>query len=371
MFRIISLRPIIALSTVLMIPLAACSGGGGMSSSGVTASIPIMPQPAQSSSASTTFRVVIPASYARNVITQSITPKYISAGIMSLQIAVTNPSGVVTPFNFDTTASAPGCTTDLTGNVTCVETVNVPIGSDIFTVTSYAGAGETGAKLSTGSITQTIVASQANSVNFTLNGIVAKLTISALSSSISGNHGAKSDGITLTAFDAANYAIIGSATYSVPITLAADATSAPHVVFSKTTIATPADTQNLTLTYDGTYPLSTSNIITVTASASGLTSVSTTIALNPPPLPVSSVNPFSFTAAGQSQTANITEADYSGTWTFNSASCPTNVVTVSTTLTSTTLNSQGAGQCSVIVSDSFGNQITVPVTVTLTTFTVN
>ena len=353
-----------------MIPLAACSGGGGMSSPSVTASIPNTNQPVASGLVSTTLRFVVPSSYTRSVSPQSISPKYISSGIMSLQIAVTDPNGVVTPFNFDTTATAPGCTTDIAGNVTCVESVNVSVGADVFNVTSYAGAGETGAKLSTGFIAQSIVASQANSVNFTLNGIVASISISPITSSVYGNNGPQTDGITLKAFDAANYAIIGSATYSSPITLAI-VPSSPNVTLSKTTIATPADTQNLSLTYNGPFPFNANNTITVTASASGVPSVSTNVIVSPPPLPISSVNPFVFTAAGQSLTSNIRETNYSGTWTFDSTSCPTNVVTVSTTPSSVTLNSQGAGKCSVTISDSFGNNTTIPISVTLTTFTVN
>lgn len=347
--------------------LNACSSGAGIGS----------PVPSGSTAASVTkaavsFKIVLAAAPASPGLNPaSVRPLYLSPNTASLKIAVTDPSSAVTNLTFDVTGTSAGCATS-SGVITCVETGSIPVGPDSFAVTAFSGAGETGSQLSTATLAQTIVPGTANTVNLTLDGIVSSLRVAFAGgvSSVNGNHGSKTIGLSVSPLDASGALIFGSAAFTQPVALAADATSAQHVTFSKATLASPADASGLNFVYDGTYPLSQ---IVVTASATGATSASATLAVNAPPLPALSPTALTFVATGSSyaRTLTVSESDYSGSWT-PSSNCA-NVAAVTTTISPALFNVRpnAAGTCSITIADSYGNASSVPVSVTVTSFTVN
>ncbi|TAM91067.1 hypothetical protein EPN42_04925 [bacterium] len=165
------------------------------------------------------FRIVIPQT--------GITPKYVSSGSKSASIAVNNGKPQVVP-----------CTT------TCNATVLAPIGTDTFAVSLYDDTTAKGHLLSTGSLTQAVVAGQANTVNISFNGVIASLAISATPNLIPGT--TASVPITVTAKDAAGYTIVG--TYTTPVSLTNSDTSGD----TQLTPSSISDSSTpITLTYNG------------------------------------------------------------------------------------------------------------------------
>jgi hypothetical protein len=66
----------------------------------------------------------------------------------------------------------------------CSAQVLAPVGSDSFAVNLYDGTNAGGKLLSTGTLTQTIVIDQANTVSVTFNGVVASLSVVLTPSSV-------------------------------------------------------------------------------------------------------------------------------------------------------------------------------------------
>jgi len=72
--------------------------------------------------------------------------------------------------------------------------------------------------------------------------------------------------------------------------------------------------------------------------------------------------------AGISQTVSASEGNYSGAFSASSATCP-GIATIALQPGSTTVfvvTPAGAGSCSFLVSDSFGQSKAIPITVTTT-----
>lgn len=199
------------LSLLTLLALAACGGGAG--SSIPTAGSAAQPQ---LQNVAVQFSISIPAAVGK-------VPQYISSATKSAQITVTPAGG---------TALSPvvlACTT------TCQGTVPAPVGSDNFAVALYDQLGAAGNTLSSGSATQTILAGQANAVNLTFGGVVAKIAIALGATSVTGSG---STAVTVTARDAASQTIVGSASYVNPITLTNSDTSGAATL-STTSVTSP------------------------------------------------------------------------------------------------------------------------------------
>jgi len=226
---------------------AGCGGSGG-------STVPAK-SPAQTpASMMVAFRIVLPttASNARRRL-----PRYVSASTHSAAITAAPGGG---------SAGAPvivNCTTVCTGQIAAA------VGSDTFTVTLYDAQNAVGNLLSTGTLTQTIVQNQANSVNVTLDGVVASLTV-ALNPAAVTEGTAATVAVTVNALDADGNTIVGPGIYAnasgSPLTVAlvdSDGSGATHLSLSSLT----APTSGITLSYNG----ATIPSPTITASAAGAT----------------------------------------------------------------------------------------------------
>lgn len=221
--------------------LSAC--GGGPASRSVPASALNGPATAQ-------FSITVPKASAQSP-AASRKPLYISPNAQSASIAV----GALTPVVVNLTPSSPGCSTG-SGGTTCTVEVTAPIGSDTFTVQLFSQANAAGSLLAAGSVTQAIVAGPNNSVNVTLNGVVASVAI-ALANPSPAVGMAATIPVTVTAKDSTGATILGAGNYSPAITLT-DSDTSGHTKLSTTTVASPGT--SVTLSYDGSSAVTSATI---------------------------------------------------------------------------------------------------------------
>ena len=196
--------------------LAACSGGNGGSIA--------PPRPVAAPTAPThtkvnvSFNILVPG---RSTTMSQRNTKYVGAATQSATIAV-SASGS----NTQLTSQTVTCT------VTCSATVSLDPGTYSFSVSLYNGANATGALLSFGTASKSIVAGVANTVNLSFTGSVASTRILISGPSGDGplaNGAAATAGIILEALDASGNLIVG--TYDKAITLtSSDGTNAPLTV---------------------------------------------------------------------------------------------------------------------------------------------
>lgn len=237
--------------------LVGCGGSG-------SSNLPTVSQPPArgTQSESVTFSIVVPSK------TSAPRPAYVSPSTQSASITVT-PSG-----GSAGTPVVVNCTS------VCSGTVDAPVGSDTFAVKLYGAQNAAGNLLSTGSLAQTILADQANSVNVTFNGVVQSIAIS-IPTITPGASGAAA--VTVRAIDASGNTIVGPGSYADangnPLTIRlSDSDTSGNSSFSQTSVTQP--TSGITLNYTAAFD---SNPI-ITASANGLTSASATVAFPVPTL---------------------------------------------------------------------------------------
>jgi hypothetical protein len=242
-----------SLAAIAALMLSGCGGGGGSTPNVVANSLPQTQQ-----TASVTFTIVIPSASGTSASAKR-GPLYVSSSTKSATVAVT-PSG-----GSAGTPAVIACTSS-----SCSGTISAPVGSDAFAVNLYDGTGGSGSLLSTGTLQQTIVANEANSVTVTFNGVVASLTISLNPTSIiPGTSGTAT--VTVNALDADGNIIVGPGVY-------ADASGAPVTIDlanSDTSGASSLSASNLTQPTTGitlSYTTALAASPTITASASGVTS---------------------------------------------------------------------------------------------------
>jgi hypothetical protein len=247
--------------------LSACGGGSASN----PASVPTAPAANQPSPAAkdvlVSFSIQVPtASGAR----MRRVPHYVSSSTKSASITVT-PSG-----GSAGTPAVVNCTT------VCSGSVSAPPGSDTFVVNLYDAQNGGGNLLSTGTLTQTIVANQTNNVNLTFNGVVASFNLGFSSKTISSGT-AGSVGLSVNALDADGNVIVGPGVYvnsgGTPITVAlTNSDTSGNSTLSQTSFTQPAGGINLS------YTAALDVNPTITASAPGVPSASTTLYFPPPTL---------------------------------------------------------------------------------------
>ena len=336
---------------IFALAMSAATGCGG-SSSGA-------PPSATQQLATVNFTVVLPQP-AANAARRS--PRYVSAATQSASIIVT-PSG-----------GSAGAPTVVNCTTVCSAQIQAPVGSDTFAVTLFAGQNATGAHLSTGTVTQTIVLNQANTITVTLDGIVAGLAVILSPNSLPDGTPA-SVGVTVNALDGAGDIIIAPGVYAnasgTPITVTlTNSDDLGATMLSQTTLTAP--TTGITLTYNGT----TSPTITITASAPGATSGSATLSftagLGPVVLTPSTLN-FLATGAQYAQMTTASQTGFSGTFTTstppagqpNSCSGIATIAPMSPPVFSIT--PVGAGSCYFTFTGGGGQTANLTVGVTTTT----
>jgi len=223
----------------------------------------VLPQPTQpvlspAKSANVQFTIVIPTPAPAS----AKRPAYISASTASATISV------------GTTSTTVNCTT------VCSATIAAPVGSDTFTVKLYDAQNGGGNLLSTGMLTQTIVAGQANTVSVTFNGVVASLAV-AVAVVTPGSAGSAT--VTVNALDADGNIIIGPGVYvnssgnAVTIALS-NSDSSGNSTLSQTSITQP--TTGITLNFTANFDTNP----TISAVASGFTTANAEVAFPAPTL---------------------------------------------------------------------------------------
>ena len=179
---------------LLVILIALIASGCGGSSAGVAPT----PVPVQTTTeeVQVQFSVTIP----RRTSATARSPRYVSASTQSASIVVApsnSPAGTPVVVN---------CTTVCSGQIAA------PVGSDTFTLKLFDAANAGGNLLSTGSLVQSIVIDQANTVSVTFNGVVASLMVAVTPSSVSAGTPA-TVAVTVNALDADGNTIVGPGVY--------------------------------------------------------------------------------------------------------------------------------------------------------------
>lgn len=224
-------RSIAVMAVVLALCLSACGGGGGAGATPGTAG-------GGSGHALGSAVLLIPA---RTASAKSRQPAFVSPSASSVAIAVNGG----TPTVADISATSTLCTTT-SGGRSCSVPFTAINGNDTITFTLYDAANATGNVLGTGSATAT-VAGAPFSVTVAIGGTVAKIVLSAASSTLT--LGASSAiAIAINAEDSDGNTIIGSAPFASPVTLT-DSDTSGSTTLSATSIAAPGT--SVTLTYNG------------------------------------------------------------------------------------------------------------------------
>lgn len=229
---------------LVLATLSACGGGGSGASSGLPRTLPApLPLASPAGSSSVAISIKIPAS--SSAVASLRRPAYVSTNTQSVSIAING----ATPTVASLAANAPGCVTVAGGGRTCTLSVAAPIGVDTFAETLYATTNGTGAVLSQGKTSATIVAGNANTVALTLDGVVASLGLT-LANASPPEGTAMPIGLTVNFNDASGASIIGSDPFVTPVTLT-DSDASGITSLSKTTLNSPADASSLVVNYSG------------------------------------------------------------------------------------------------------------------------
>ncbi len=366
------LRPQAIFCAVVAVAVAACAGGG--TSTNVPAQVP---------TAMVTFAIAVPAHGGSSHLRR---PEYVSPNVGSATIAYVPipPDSRAVSTTIDLGNGAPDCSG--TPRV-CTATLRVPIGLDNFTITTYAGSDGGGAQLSVGSLVATIVpganAVAANTIDLTLNGIVARFAVTISPASIAYGPPVPVQ-VGIEAHDATGAVIIGPGKFNVPITLT---TPVPYVpgqflnaqgqdVFAPGAqplqILAPSSPLTLTAVTEsnGQVLPGLAPVTAIGATAPGVAGSPAElhvggIPTRPPGGPVVQPAKIVFaTVTSPTQTFSVSEQNYSGTFTVQVAD--SSIVSVSGVPNAPNdfyAVPLAAGSTTLRVSDQFGTTTIVPVSV--------
>lgn len=220
---------------------AACSGGGGSSS------LPAAPHgstPAVRQNVA--FTITVPAA----VTSAARSPKYVSASTQSVSVVETDGAASASPAVVqNTTPGSPNCTSAGSGT-SCTITVQANVGSDSFAVKTYDQTNAGGNLLSSGTVSGTVVAGQANTFPLVLGGTVASLSLIAANAYPQVG---TSTTISPAAKDADGNTIIGPYDSAVAVSTSANATLSAASLASSSDSLTVAlgSSQTASFTVDG------------------------------------------------------------------------------------------------------------------------
>lgn len=349
--------------------LAACGGGvnGGSSTAGLNPTVQAAHQQPDRERAKRKGKLVIELRIPRKKHHgRRIRPGYISASTQSMVISVPGQSNQV----FNVTPGSPGCSTT-SGYVTCDVSGFFTAGEQTITITLYDQTGGQGNVLSTGTTTATILTGSVTYISITLEGTVASASVRVNgSTAVSIPVGTPTSlPLTINAYDADGNLIIAPGGYdsSTPVQIV-DSDTSGVTTLSPSTIGGPDTTA--TLSYNGGY-LSSAVITAKVGGIAQANPVTVTIAATPSPTPsptpMPQVSPSSLTfSSGATQTFTVLESNYTGALTASSGS--TGVATVSPASANGpnatfTVKPIAGGTTAITVTDSFGNNVTVNVSV--------
>jgi len=166
MRNMIKERSLIGLAVVAV--LAACGGGGGGGSSTTPSSPTQLEAPTQ-------WSITIPNATGSS--SSSRRAQYVDPNTKSITLTLLQNNGVsVTsapqgPYNLS--AGQPGCVT-VTNGVTCTFSVNAPIGTDVFTATTYSQLNGV-SPLGSGAVALSVVQNTTNTASLTLFGPIQSI----------------------------------------------------------------------------------------------------------------------------------------------------------------------------------------------------
>lgn len=344
----------------------------------------------------------------------------VAVGTQSITMTLLKSNGTVVTTApqgpFPLTATSPGCTAT-SGSVTCRIQIDAPIGADIFSAQTYSTTtASAGTLLGSGAVALTIAENAINTANLTLNGPVASVVlasagsylgngISQIPSSVRRSTSVLQPSLPFVAslplyviaLDATGNVIINPAIYNTPITLqlslnndspavslnvtyaandgAASPSATTRVEGGAIDVLSPSDvvTANLITTvprssdvnitaYVGNapaspllYPSPAPNILDIAVNNGGLQALPSSLSFN----------------GGSDNGIYPLEAGYSGGFTVDATACA-GIVTVGP-YRGQYINPYGygfgvtpigGGSCSLVLHDSNGNSVTVPVTST-------
>jgi hypothetical protein len=143
--------------------------------------------------------------------------QYVSAGTQSALLTI----GDLPPEGLDLSSTSPYCVPAPNG-IACTFPVTAPLGYDTFTLAAYDqplnGEGQPqGVLLSTGSTQADIIEGQANEVQITLDGVIASMQMSLSNPLVYWDRSLAT--LTVDAFDATGYKIVGNYVSSVGLSV--------------------------------------------------------------------------------------------------------------------------------------------------------
>lgn len=233
---------------------AGCSGG---SSPSALPSTPVGGGTASQVRSSASFSITVPSATKSGI----RNPRYVSANTQSVSIVESDgTAAALAPVIANLTPGSPNCTTSGAGT-TCTVSVPANPGQDSFTVTAFDAANGTGNKLSTGTVSATIVAGTANATTaLVLGGIINSLTViladpfAPIGTTTSASVQAK---------DASGAVIVG------PFDNAVTLSSGSGATLAATSVSNSSDIVRITYTGESATP------IAITATGDGKTATAT------------------------------------------------------------------------------------------------
>ena len=282
-FRAVSATVIFGLS----LAISGCAGGSSSRMLPV-ARATSLPATTQQSGATATLKITIPRGAAASA--RKRRPNYVSPATNSLTIAQNGGA----PTTIALTATSSDCSATSGALVCSLQFPVAPGMNQSFTVKTFASIDGSGTPLSLQTIIATIVANQANSLNFTLAGVVTSLSVALSQWTLqAGQPGTVN--VVVNALDPSGNTIVGPGTFSdangnpVVVTLA-DSDTSGATQLGTTSVAQAA---TIPLTYNGSTGVGT---LTITATATNFASKTIGLSLTNPAvkLTVDQVNSAAF-----------------------------------------------------------------------------
>lgn len=356
--------------------LSACGGGGG----GATGSL-ALPVSSPASAGRAQLHLVLPAATS----TASRHRAYVGGDAAGLTVAVGPHGGTLTTTAFALDAST--CVTS-GGQRDCTIAVTAPIGSDDFAVAIYDAAPVNGAipssahLLGTASQDGVSVAGSGTptAISLVVAAQVGSLGVGIATITLPANGTTQTANAVIVPNDFNNQPITsgGVVTYANPITATLVETGGSgHSVLTVNGTASGSSatisqsSQQLGVQFDGKG--ASGYYATITLSASGATSASFAVV----PMYVTSTAPYyangalAFTAAGQTASFSVNEAQGNAAYTAaaSSASCAGTVTASGSGTSGTASITSGAAAgsgCSLLIADASGTVYPIPYTTTTT-----
>lgn len=233
---------VLAMSS-LVLAMTGCGGGNGRS----PASIPVAPAPSASSAGtSATFKIVVPS---KTPVNASRHRHYVTSNVTAISFSVSQAGSTAAGLVYYPLNGSESYCSSGTSGLTCTVQVQAPPGTDTFVVDLYDYAVNEnepyqGYVVATGTVTQTITAQSANTVNITTDGVP---TFAVMGMTNAYPTAAGSYPLSLDIIDPDGNTIVGS--FDAPLTLTS---SSGNVTFSNATLNQNSDATGITVNWNGT-----------------------------------------------------------------------------------------------------------------------